>query len=253
MEHKTTPQQYTQRYDAVVTAVRKVNKEMKFVGLALADPGSNPEMFFYFLNHDNHRPGIPLDMISYHFYATPTETQTLDSWQYTFFEQADHFFTTLRYVEAIRKRLSPETQTTLDEIGSYLPTDYLPDLESAPSNVDTKGLIPPGYWNLSGALYAYVYLEAAKLGIDVVGESWLLGFPSQFPSASMVDWNTGTPNARLRVLELLHRSFSHGDRMVNTTIAGTEVVAQAFSSSAGKKLLLIRPTTIRPRNSLKFA
>ncbi len=239
LEHKMTPQQYTQRYDAIVTAIHKVNPEIKFVGLALADPGFNPEMFFYFLNHANHRPGIPLDMISYHFYATPTETQTLDDWQYTFFDQADHFLTTVTYVEAIRKRLSPETRTTLDEIGSYLPIDYLPTLDSAQSAKDAKGLIPSAYWNLSGALYAYVYVEVAKLGIDAVGESWLLGFPSQFPSASMLDWSTGNPNARLRVLELLHQSFSPGDEMVGTKIAGTAIAAQAFVTSIGKKLLLV--------------
>lgn len=230
-EHKTTPQQYTERYDAVVTAIHKVDPEIKFVGLALADPGANPEMFSYFLNPANHKPGIPLDMISYHFYATPTNTQTLGDWQYTFFDQADHFLTTVRYVEAIRKRLSPETQTTLDEIGSILPTDNTPD--------DAKGLIPPAYWNLSGALYAYVFMETAKLGIDVAGESQLVGYPSQFPSVSMVNWNTGRPNARLRVLELLHQSFSPGDQMVRTKISGTAIAAQAFSTPTGKKLLLV--------------
>lgn len=230
-EHKTTPQQYTERYDAVVSAIHKVNPEIQFVGLALADPGANPEMFSYFLDPANHKPGIPLDMISYHFYATPTRTQTLDDWQYTFFDQADRFLTTVRYVEAIRKRLSPRTRTTLDEIGSILPTDNTPD--------DAKGLIPAAYWNLSGALYAYVYMKTARLGIDVVGESQLVGYPSQFPSVSMVDWTTGQPNARLRVLELLHSNFSPGDRMVSTKIAGSAVAAQAFSTPAGKKLLLV--------------
>lgn len=70
-EHETTPEQYTARYDAIVAAIREVAPEVRFVGLALADPSSNPRMFEYFLNPQNHRPGIPLDMISYHFYATP--------------------------------------------------------------------------------------------------------------------------------------------------------------------------------------
>lgn len=230
-EHKMTPKQYTERYDAVVSAIRSVNPQIKFVGLALADPGANPEMFSYFLDHANHRPGIPLDMISYHFYATPTKAQSLGEWQYTFFDQADRFLTTVRYVEAIRKRLSPETRTTLDEIGSILPTDNTPS--------DAKVEIPPAYWNLSGALYAYVYMETAKLGIDVAGESQLVGFPSQFPSVSMVNWNTGKPNARLRVLELLHQSFSPGDQMVRTRISGTAFAAQAFLVGTEKQLLLV--------------
>jgi hypothetical protein len=230
-EHSTTPQQYTQRYDTVVAAIHKVDPEIKFVGLALANPGANPKMFSYFLNHANHRAGIPLDMISYHFYATPTKTQTLNDWQYTFFDQADHFLTTVRYVEALRTRLSPETRTTLDEIGSILPTDNAPD--------DAKELIPPAYWNLSGALYAYVFMETAKLGIDVAGESQLVGYPSQFPSVTMMDWSTGNPNARLRVLELLHQSFSPGDHLVSTRIGGTAVAAQALLTTTGKKLLLV--------------
>ena len=38
------------------TAIRKVSPETKFVGLALADPSSNPQMFEYFLNPRNHKP-----------------------------------------------------------------------------------------------------------------------------------------------------------------------------------------------------
>lgn len=230
-EHSTTPQQYTERYDAVVSAIHKVDPQIKFVGLALADPTAHPEMFEYFLDHSHHRPGTPLDMISYHFYATPSHSQTLDDWQYTFFDQADRFLGTVRYVEAIRKRLSPETRTTLDEVGSILPTDNTPD--------DAKNLIPAGYWNLSGATYAYVFMQTAQLGIDVVGESQLVGYPSQFPSVSMVDWRVGNPNARLRVLQLLHRNFSPGDMLVSTKTVGTAVAAQAFVTPGGKKLLLV--------------
>lgn len=230
-EHQMTPQQYTRRYDAVVSAIHKVDPQIKFVGLALASPGSNPEMFSYFLDHSHHRPGIPLDMISYHFYATPTRTQTINEWQYTFFDQADRFLTAVRYVEAIRKRLSPETRTTLDEIGSILPTDNKPD--------DATVKIPSAYWNLSGALYAYVFMKIAKLGIDLAGESQLVGYPSQFPSVSMVDWTTGRPNARLRVLDLLHSSFSPGERMAKTRMEGTAIAAQAFLDGTKKQLLLV--------------
>jgi len=235
-EHRMTPQQYTQRYDAVVAAIHKVDPRIKFVGLALADPSAHPEMFEYFLNHANHRPGTPLDMISYHFYATPTKSQTLDNWQYTFFDQANQFLATMRYVEAIRKRLSPETKTTLDEIGTILPTDNISE--------DAKGLIPPAYWNASGAVYAYVFMEAAKLGIDVVGESQLVGYPSQFPSVSLVDWKTGFPNARLRVLELLHKNLQLGYEMVSTKSirngsSKTAIDAQAFLTPTKRKLLIV--------------
>src|SRR5208282_6052817 len=142
-EHGTSPRDYTARYDAVVAAIHRVSPETKFVGLALAAPSVHPEMFEYFLDHKNHRPGTPLDMISYHFYATPAASETPEHWQYTFFDQADGFLNTVRYVEQIRKRLSPETRTTLDEIGSILPGD--------PAGRET---IPDLYWNASAALYA---------------------------------------------------------------------------------------------------
>ena len=74
-EHKMTPETYTKIYDAVVESIRKVAPQTKFVGLALAQPSSHPEQFEYFLDPKNHKPGIPLDFISYHFYAVPTGDQ----------------------------------------------------------------------------------------------------------------------------------------------------------------------------------
>src|SRR5579875_3924321 len=129
-EHFMTPQFYTALYDAIVGAIRKVDPHMKFVGLALASTSPNaavagvaPAFFEYFLNHKNHRPGIPLDMISYHFYATPTADQTPEVQQYTFFALADYFVDEVGYIESIRRRLSPETGTAVDEVGSFLYDD----------------------------------------------------------------------------------------------------------------------------------
>lgn len=233
-EHHQTPQEYTKNYDAIVARLHAVDPHMKFVALALAYPDQNPEMFEYFLNHANHKSGIPLDMISYHFYATPTPEQTIDNWQYTFFNQADRFLAATRYIESIRKRLSPETRTTLDEIGSILPVDWRPGT--------AKGRhpeIPHIYWNVSGALYAYVFIETSKMGIDVVGESQLVGFPSQFPSVAMLDWDTGKPNARFEVLRLIHQSVHDGDAMGRTSFPGRDVDVQAFRSESSQRLLLV--------------
>ena len=170
LEHTTTPQQYTERYDAVVEALHRVAPHMKFVGLALGMPSSGPAYFEYFLNHAHHKPGIPLDMITYHFYASPSADQTPEIQQYTFFEQADHFLDTVRYVESIRQRLSPQTQTDTNELGSI----------AADDNRSGPIVIPDSYWNLSGAMYAYVFAELAKMGIEYAGESQLVGYPTQF-------------------------------------------------------------------------
>ena len=227
-EHETTPEQYTARYDAIAAAVRAAAPEIKFVGMALAAPSDNPRMFEYFLDPRNHRPGIPLDMISYHFYATPPADESPAVQQFTFFDQADRFIATVRYIEAIRLRLSPATQTTVDEIGSILAGD--PNLKTG---------IPDSYWNLSGACYAYVFGQLAGLGIDVAGESQLVGYPTQFPSVSMVDWSTGAPNARLRVLELLKNNFHPGDRIVKTASGSSAVYTLGMISPKGERKLLL--------------
>ncbi|HLY39654.1 MAG TPA: hypothetical protein VKR52_00515 [Terracidiphilus sp.] len=231
-EHSMTPQQYTERYDAIVSAIHRVSPDTKFVGMALAIPGHNPDYFEYFLNHKNHRPGIPLDMISYHFYASPTAGQAVDSWQYTFFDQADGFLNTVRYIESIRKQLSPETKTDTDELGVILPTDNTPADNVPP---------PAAYWNLAGSLYAYLYIELAKQQIDVIGESQLVGYPTQFPSVSMMDWQNNQPNARFWVLKLIKDNFHPGDKLVETKLDGDhsdDVEAQAFATSSGRKVLI---------------
>ena len=235
IEHATSPEQYTARYDAIVTAIRKVAPDMKFVGLALAFPSKDPRMFEFFLNPSNHKPGVPLDMISYHFYGVPTEDQSPEVQQFTFFEQADHFLDTVRYVESIRKRLAPATRTTVNEIGSISADDFQ---QGEPGYVAKPVL--DSYWHLSGALYAYVFGNLASLGIDVVGESQLVGYPTQFSSVSMVDWNTGKGNARFRVLELLKKHIGPGDKLVTTAIDNPYVYAQGFITRAGAhKVLLV--------------
>jgi hypothetical protein len=104
--------------------------------------------------------------------------------------------------------------------------------------------IPQSYWNLSGALYAYLFAELSRIGIDVAGESQLVGFPTQFPSVSMVDWKDGRPNARYQVLKLLHDHLGPGDSLVATEATmpnnQTYVHAQGFATRDGhRKLLLV--------------
>ena len=230
-EHHMTLEFYTHLYDAVAAAIHKVDPGIKFVAMGLARPSDKPQFFEYFLNHQNHQPGIPLDMISYHFYAHPAPSESLKTWQYTFFDQADHFLDATRYIQSIRQRLSPETQTDTNELGCILPYDTADHLIRP---------IPDRYWNLCGAMYAYLYAQLAHLGIEAAGESQLVGYPTQFPSVSMVDWHTGQPNARFWVLKLLHDNFGPGDKLVKTEGGTQDVYAQGFVTKEGQhKLLLI--------------
>ena len=228
-EHSMTAAQSPARYAAIVEGIRRVRPATKFMGLALEAPRDDPHYFEYFLNPANHKPGIPLDYISYHFYATPTTSQTIAHWQYTWFDQADGFITAVKYIENIRKRLSPQTKTDTDELGVILPTD----------NTAADKVPPPAaYWNLAGSLYAYLYIELSRLQIDIIGESQLVGYPTQFPSVSMMDWIANKPNARFWVLKLIKDSFHPGDKLVETSVSSGDLAAQAFLTPAGRKLLL---------------
>ena len=102
-EHSMSPETYTRVYDAIVSAIRRVDPQMKFMGMAVAGTSPNiflqenvPAYFEYFLNPKNHKPGIPLDMVSYHFYANPSADQSPEAQQYTVFDQASGFLNSVR-------------------------------------------------------------------------------------------------------------------------------------------------------------
>jgi len=164
---------------------------------------------------------------------------------YTFFAYADGFLSTVRYVETIRKRLSPETKTTIDEIGAISADDVMQD---QPGHVTQP--IPSSYWNLTCAMYAYIFGELTRMGVDVAGESQLVGYPTQFPSVSMVDWNTGKPNSRIRVLSLLRENFGPGDKIVETEPFDRSVDSYLYSmavvKSDGKRRILLVNKRDRP-------
>ncbi len=220
----------------MVESIRAVEPKTKFVGMALAAPSENPRFFGYFLDPKNHKPGIPLDFISYHFYAVPTVDQTPEVQEFTFFTQADGFLNVVRYIEEVRKRLSPGTRTTVDEIGSISADDLA---QGAPGHVTQP--IPNSYWNLSGAVYAYVFAELTRLGVDVAGESQLVGYPTQFPSVSMVDWSDGKPNARFWVLKLLKDNFGPGDKLIEISPEGSSpyFTSLAVITPGGKRRVLL--------------
>ena len=103
-------------------------------------------------------------MISYHFYAgSPSRVEPKD--YEGFFPQADTFTVEVAKIEEIRKSLSPQTKTTIDELGIILPDDNTP---GAPQ-------FPPIFWNAAAGLYTYAWAKLSRQGIDVVGHSQLVG------------------------------------------------------------------------------
>lgn len=232
-EHSISPQLYNRIYDAIVTAIRDVSPNTKFVGVALGNNG-NPAYFdhlFEFLDPSKHEVGIPLDFVSYHWYGSPNEGTT-DQMAAQCFSQADTFIEAVVQIEATRKSLNPNVKTTLNEIGTFDPnglTTIVPGYEE-----------PCEYWVWSGGVYAYLFSKVASMGIDVIGESQLIGYPGQFPSVSMVNYTTGGPNSRLRVLQLLQHNFAPGDILVSTNSSSeSNIHAQAFITKDGKKKVLL--------------
>ena len=56
-------------------------------------------------------------------------------------------------------------------LGVILPTD---GVEIAASKA-MPDKIPHRYWNAAGALYGFLFVELTKVGVDVIGESQLVG------------------------------------------------------------------------------
>ena len=74
--------------------------------------------------------------------------------------------------------------------------------------------------------------------IDLIGMSQMVGYPTQFPSVSMMDWRTNQPNARYWTLKLIKDSFHSGDQLVETSVNSRDLSVQAFLTPRGRKLLL---------------
>jgi hypothetical protein len=232
LEHSLTPESYTQLYDAIVTEIRKVAPRTKFVGVAQATPGS-AKYFTYFLDPANHQAGVPIDLISYHFYAHVTTGQTPDTYGRTGFPRADAFLAVVDQIEAARQQLAPHVRTTIDETGTIM---------DAAATQSDPAPIPNAYWNYSAALYAYVFANLALKGIDIVGESQLVGYPSQYPSVSMVDWNTGLPNARYRVLQLFLEEVQPGCGLVPMAGAPDSCYLIGLRRREARKILVVNKT-----------
>ena len=59
-------------------------------------------------------------------------------------------------------------------------------------------------------MWAYTYAHLAEIGVDIVGAAELIDYPGQFAATTLVDWETGKPNARYWVVKLLHDNFGPG-------------------------------------------
>jgi hypothetical protein len=85
----------------------------------------------------------------------------------------------------------------------------------------------------------------------VVHESELIDYPGQFAGTTLVDWETGRPNARYWALKLIHENFASGDKLVETRVVTVDaknpdsepgrdyLYGQAFVSREKKRKILL--------------
>lgn len=140
----------------------------------------------------------------------------------------------------VLKRISSETKFVGLALGAQNKPDYF--------EIDTfiaggeKGTTISGNsnWNLSGSVNTYIYLGLAELGIDVAGESQLVGYLKQLPDVTMMDWKNGKLNTRYWVLKLLKDNFGPGNKLLETRLNDLDVSVQAFITTEVKDSCLIK-------------
>jgi len=232
-EHSVTPRLYNIIYDATAAEIRKVDPSAKFVGASLMRiPDLTPTYMETFLDPKLHRSGTPLDAASFHAYVWIDQSRGAEVEQYTAFEQSRQFIDQFYYIQEMRDRLSPKTKLMVNEVGTIRADDMH----------NSRSSIEPWYWSLSGGVFAYLYSEFAWMGVDLVGESQLVGYKGQFPCVSMVDWETGEPNLRYYALKLIKDNLAVGDKVLGWeqgTSNRHNCYARPFIDKTGKKKLLL--------------
>lgn len=233
-QHLFTPQQLTKIYDAIVTDLKKLNPDMKFSALALAFPHKGDAYVDYFLNAKNHKPGIPLNMFSYHYYIGADgdkwlEGEAGEKQQYAYFEKVDDFLNVVSRLDSIKRKRSPGTKTFINELGCI----------PAGGASDPNLAIPDFYWVTGSAMFAYAYVGVVKRGVDLLAIAELIDYPGQFAGTTLCDWNTGTPNARYWGMKLLRDNFGPNDKLVESKQQGKMLLSQGFITAKGKKKVLL--------------
>jgi hypothetical protein len=242
-ENKFTVEEYTKIYDAVATAIRKIDPNVQFLGPEIA--GAELPWARYFLNPRNHTSNAPpVQWFSFQNYVESNNDPT--TWHVNFFTAppksdtdaaaALAFADRIRQVIKIRDELSPNTSIAIDELGTF---DQIKPGANYCNETESYQAYTPLYWVAIGANWAVNFITAENLGIPIISMSQMLGYPTQCLSISMVNWDTAHPNAHYWVLKLINSSFVPGDRLVPTQSSSPDVVAQASITSSGPKVLLV--------------
>merc|ERR1719201_283659 len=105
----------------------------------------------------------------------------------------------------------------------------------------------PLFWIASAGQWAYQYLISTReADLTSIAHSQILGYPYKFdgtsgewPSGTMVDWNSNQLNAKFWVTLLMLQQVARPFSYCKTAEAPDGVYAQGVQSSKGKVLVLI--------------
>jgi hypothetical protein len=242
-ENRITVEQYTKIWDAVATAIHKVDPNVEFFSAEVS--GAEVPWARYFLDAKNHAPDAPpVKYFCIHNYTNGNNDPS--TWHDSYFTDtpkndtdgasANAFADRVQRVMQIRDRISPKTILILDELGIF--DLVIPQDDSCRAD-EPYHAYNPLYWNVNGANWVDTFIMAENFGIPLVSMSQMDGYPTQCPSISMMDGETHRPNAHYWALYLISHNFGPGDKLATTKSSNADVVAQASITSAGKKLLLV--------------
>lgn len=245
-ENKINVDEYTRIYDAVTTAIHKIDPHVQFFGPEVS--GAELTWERYFLNPKNHAPGsLPVKYFVFHNYVNANNDPS--TWHAKYFTDPDQgpsngasaqaFAQRIRDAIKIRNEMSPKTQLVVDELGVFNlvhPGDDSCRAKTVYSEYN------PLYWNANGANWAYNFISAERLGVVIMSVSQMDGYPTQCPSISEFDYLTNRPNSHYWVLYLVNKNFGPGNKLVKTNSTNSDLIVQASITKAGRKLLLVNTT-----------
>ena len=180
-ENKINVQQYTKIYDAVATAIHKVDPNVQFFGPEIS--GAEVPWAQYFLNPKNHDPNAPpVKYFTFHNYVdAPNDPST---WQTRYFTgppptnptdgaSAAAFVDRIHQVMKIRDELSPNTKLIIDELGTF---NLIKPKEDACKAVEPYSAYKPLYWVAVGGNWAANFITAENSRyshFQHVADAWL--------------------------------------------------------------------------------
>jgi hypothetical protein len=237
LENHISVQEYTRIFDAVAKKLHELDPQVQCFGPEVLNDPVKWER--YFLDPKNHSADAPpVSWFSFHHYVEGSNDPA--SWQSTYFigrgGTVQAATNELRQIVQIRDQLSPHTKLAIDEIGTF---NIIKKGENPGQANEPYDAFNPLYWVATGAHWADSFIEAEKQGVSLISMTQMVGYGTQSPSTSMIDWDTAQPNAHYWILKLIAGNFGPGDQLVATQSSSSDVVAQASITSRGKAILLV--------------